>query len=798
MKRPLAFLLTMALLLGCFALLPTRTQAANYSGTCGENLTWALEGTKLVISGTGPMYDYSEDNLPPWATVIPREVYISSLVIDEGVTSIGEYAFATENFGYIRIPASVTSVGSQAFCEDRGYFYFFGQSPVFAEDAFLGTDGVTIRTVGWDDTVKQNYGGTNITWLEAEISLVPTGGKRQIELGGIFQPEDFAFHLIMSDANRTTYAPFVPWDISIGEYDNSSVGLKEVIITVHDKDFVFSYLVTDGTSHLDDLDVQFPNIPQYWNSGLQCIPVIHLGSQLLTKDIDYTYTTRIDTEKNCFYVTVTGIGILAGYEKTFYCPILKRDISDARVQADNTTYQGEPVQPRLSAHETGQLDKDTEFTVQYQNNINIGTATARVVGVDQFYGSAETTFQIKPNESIVTLLGNYLGNAEGEVSDDIHVSEMFLSPGPLSAHVDYSGIHAAAYGLYRIDDDGMTLIEERSGLVGYWSDTNFLYDFSYVYEDAVETGGEIYVLSYSWVTETGEVYGGALYLYVFSKVPDATAMMMTHVENDGDFRKEYLNVLGLDGVVGKLTWSSTDSTIASVQDGILTLNKPGTVTISAQYKDMICTADVTVNQLYLTDGYIFDYSSETGTARVIYDGRILTAGTDYTLSVEQTDAGTVVSATGRGLFTGELQKTFSGPDSLADPHSHTFDDYCDNTCNSCDYTRDREHRFSEDWSKDTLGHWHACLGCGKQADYAAHTKISDTACSVCGTLFPKGDVNMDMAVNRDDVIALLLHVSMPGDFPLSVSADYTGDGKVTRDDVIKLLLHISMPDDFPL
>ena len=77
-------------------------------------------------------------------------------------------------------------------------------------------------------------------------------------------------------------------------------------------------------------------------------------------------------------------------------------------------------------------------------------------------------------------------------------------------------------------------------------------------------------------------------------------------------------------------------------------------------------------------------------------------------------------------------------------------------------------------------------------------------CSDCGATkteelnFIPGDIDGNGTVNRDDVIALLLHVSMPAAFPISIPADYNGDGQVTRDDVIQLLLHVSMPNAFPL
>ena len=61
-----------------------------------------------------------------------------------------------------------------------------------------------------------------------------------------------------------------------------------------------------------------------------------------------------------------------------------------------------------------------------------------------------------------------------------------------------------------------------------------------------------------------------------------------------------------------------------------------------------------------------------------------------------------------------------------------------------------------------------------------------------------GDLDESGAVTREDVLILLLHVSMPTAFPISIPADYTGDDQITRDDVLQLLLHISMPDTFPL
>jgi|GEM_PF-2415542 len=128
-KKTLALLMT---LLTCFAVLggalaesiPTRDV---YSGTCGDSLAWELDTATgvLNITGFGAMYNYSYDTAP-W--YIYRD-YIKSVIIADGVKSIGKWAFgySTSNSGTdcyltsITIPGSVMSIGELAFYNKYGY-----------------------------------------------------------------------------------------------------------------------------------------------------------------------------------------------------------------------------------------------------------------------------------------------------------------------------------------------------------------------------------------------------------------------------------------------------------------------------------------------------------------------------------------------------------------------------------------------------------------------------------------------------------------------------------------------------
>ena len=84
------------------------TVLASTNGTCGDNVMWAYNNGVLTISGTGNLSDFSYPSQAPW---YPLNVNIISLIIEDGVTGLGSYAF----YGYnslknIYIGSDVTSI----------------------------------------------------------------------------------------------------------------------------------------------------------------------------------------------------------------------------------------------------------------------------------------------------------------------------------------------------------------------------------------------------------------------------------------------------------------------------------------------------------------------------------------------------------------------------------------------------------------------------------------------------------------------------------------------------------------
>ncbi len=82
----------------------------------GENVTYTMDMTTgtLIISGTGPMYDFDGEEVPPWYEVRDQ---IKTVTIGENVTSVGEYAFRGCPSLQTVTMASVKKIGMAAFQE---------------------------------------------------------------------------------------------------------------------------------------------------------------------------------------------------------------------------------------------------------------------------------------------------------------------------------------------------------------------------------------------------------------------------------------------------------------------------------------------------------------------------------------------------------------------------------------------------------------------------------------------------------------------------------------------------------
>ena len=133
MKKVISLFLSLAMLLSIVSVVDFSAYADVQRGSCGDNVTYSLdtETGVLTISGTGDMYYgpfYENTN-------------IKSVIIESGVTSIGDEAFSgCRSLTNVTIPDSVTSIGDSAFynCASLTSVTIPDSVTSIGDDAFYG------------------------------------------------------------------------------------------------------------------------------------------------------------------------------------------------------------------------------------------------------------------------------------------------------------------------------------------------------------------------------------------------------------------------------------------------------------------------------------------------------------------------------------------------------------------------------------------------------------------------------------------------------------------------------------
>jgi len=162
-----------------------------FTGDCeprtDDNITWAIcEGT-LTISGEGDMPDYEYSS--PWANYRP---VITSVVVEDGITGIGEYAFFDcQKMKSVVIGKSVVSIGDGAFgnCTRLTEIYNYAANPqqidCYVFFCFDGIDQneVTLyvpacseeiyrETEVWNELGMELIGNCEIVELEYSLEII--------------------------------------------------------------------------------------------------------------------------------------------------------------------------------------------------------------------------------------------------------------------------------------------------------------------------------------------------------------------------------------------------------------------------------------------------------------------------------------------------------------------------------------------------------------------------------------------------------------------------------------------------
>ncbi len=160
MKKPMRLISAILCLCLLLAVVPFgmfTASAETCSGKCGTNLTWVYDRSAytLTVSGTGEMQNYAYD--APWATYSDE---IAKVVIDDGVTTIGQYAFyCCFALTDVVFGNSLLSIGDYAFneCSSLTAAAIPDSVTKIGESAFNGCQMMLTLTIGSGVTEIGNW-----------------------------------------------------------------------------------------------------------------------------------------------------------------------------------------------------------------------------------------------------------------------------------------------------------------------------------------------------------------------------------------------------------------------------------------------------------------------------------------------------------------------------------------------------------------------------------------------------------------------------------------------------------------
>ena len=203
-KRLLSILLTLVLLISLLPQFITPASASEiiHSGFCGAGswdgyVGWAVSTENylsmdndydclLTISGTGEMKNYHYTTRSPWHAY--NQFYLapmfSSVIIKDGVTSIGNYAFfGCKYFTNISLPVSITSIGISAFTYSSSLsdVYYSGTTAEW-NNIDIGDDNATLlaATIHCSDDQIHADTVTNLINMLPDSDALIVSDKEQV------------------------------------------------------------------------------------------------------------------------------------------------------------------------------------------------------------------------------------------------------------------------------------------------------------------------------------------------------------------------------------------------------------------------------------------------------------------------------------------------------------------------------------------------------------------------------------------------------------------------------------------
>lgn len=149
------------------------------------------------------------------------------------------------------------------------------------------------------------------------------------------------------------------------------------------------------TNNIENATVNVNDVVYNGKAQSPTISVYFDDIELRKDDYSVKYTNNTNVGKAT--VTITGKTNYYQGTKTVYFNILPKNIENAGITVANVTYNANEQKPNVTVKDKDRnvnLAKNKDYTVTYQNNVNTGTASVIITGINNYTGIAMQSFTI--------------------------------------------------------------------------------------------------------------------------------------------------------------------------------------------------------------------------------------------------------------------------------------------------------------------------------------------------------------------------------------------------------------------
>ena len=277
-----------------------------------------------------------------------------------------------------------------------GYIAPEGVELVNGEPVYPGLYTVVIEGLGNYEgqvTTKPQYTIFRKGVTSADITVEIVGGPEFDYAGKAVTPE-----VIVKDTARNVTL-VKDTDYTVEYFNNNGIGEASVKITGinnYDSERTEAFWIV-GPKEISEATIAEVEDVIYDGSAQEPELTITDGDYALVKGTDYTVVYSENVDAGQAKATVTGIGKYTG-EKEVSFTINARSIENAEITGVEDSYSatGSAIEPTVTVTDDlgNVLVITDDYTVAYENNTAVGTATITVTGTGNYKGSKTITFEI--------------------------------------------------------------------------------------------------------------------------------------------------------------------------------------------------------------------------------------------------------------------------------------------------------------------------------------------------------------------------------------------------------------------